>query len=299
MATSVTKAGLKAAADKVLVAAGPDLEIIKLFSTDFSTSFGKKGDAVAVEVLSASTEAFGSSAGYAHATNKIAPATITLTKHQKSTFSISDIDALDNELDPTWDKLAPLSAEAVVGDIVKDVMALPTVAQATQTITAANHSTLAHFTSVRKAFVDFKMAKMRSSVLILGTAAYADLLAVLPQSVIGTGDVVQNANIARFLGYKAVIEAPNMSTTSNAWGYIVPDGAIGIAARLVKALKPGGNLLESGYIQDDTTGLVLGTRVVVDADQGECFWTVDANYGCALTKQSSNGAPGYVAIVSA
>ena len=299
MATSVTKAGLKAAADKVIVAAGPDLEIIKLFATDFSTSFGKKGDAVAVEVLSATTEAFGSSAGYAHATNKIAPATITLTKHQKSTFSISDVDALDNELDPVWDKLAPLSAEAVVGDIVEDVLALPTVANATNTITAASHTTLAHFTSVRKAFVDLKLAKMSDSVLILSTGAFADLLGVLPQSVIGTGDVIQNASIARFLGYKAVLESPNMSTTSNAWGYIVPSGAIGVAARLVKALKPGGNLLESGYIQDDVTGLVLGTRVVVDADQGETFWTVDCNYGCALTKQSSNGAPGYVAIVSA
>lgn len=303
MATSVTKAGLKAASDKVLVAGKRDLEIIKLFSTDFSADFAKKGDAIAVEVLSAATEDFGAGKGFAHATNKIAPAAITLSKHKKSTFGIGDGDALDNELDPIWDSIAPLSSEAVLGDIVSDVMGLLTTASAEKKIVQATHATLADFTAVRKAFVNEKKWKLGRSVLVLGTDAYADLLTALPASVTGNGDAVNTGAIARFLGYKAVVESPVVSTAANAWGYIVPDGAIGIAARLFKAFKPGGNLLEAGTITDELTGLVMGTRCVVDADQGETFWSVDCQYGTALTKQTvndaPNGAPGFFALVTA
>lgn len=303
MATSVTKAGLKAASDKVLVAAKRDLETIKLFSTDFSADTAKKGDAIAVEVLSAGTEQFGPGAGFAHATNKIAPAQITLNKHSKSTFGIGDGDALDNELDPIWDKICPTSGEAVIGDVVNDIMALLTVAKASDKLVQATFASLADFTAVRKLFINKKAWKLANSVLVLGTDAYASLLNALPASVTGNGDAVNNGAVARFLGYKGVVESPTVSTVGNAWGYIVPDGAIGVAARLHKPLKNGGNLLESGTITDESTGLVMGTRVVVDADQGETFWSVDCKYGADLTKQQNdgvdNGAPGFYALVTA
>lgn len=297
MATSVTSLGLKAAADKVIIAAGPDIEFIKLFATDFSVDYAKKGDAVAVPVLSATTENFGSGAGYAHGTNKIAPASVSLSSHKKSTFAIGDVDALENELDPIWDKLAPLSAEAIAGDVVDAVMALPTVAAATSTVSQALNG-LSSFIAARAAVKALNTYKLGECALLLSTAAYAELLGALPASVIGTGDVVQSGAIARFLGFKAVVESPNLSTTSNAWGYVVPTGAIAIAARLVKPLRAGGNLLEAGSITDDTTGFVMGTRVVVDADQGEVFWSVDCLFGAALSKNTTNGAPGYVALVT-
>lgn len=299
MATSVTSQGLKAASDKVLIAATPALEVIKLFTTDFSPDFMKKGDAVAVNVLKAATEDFGAGKGYTHATNTIKPATIALDTHKKSTFGIGDKDALENELDPVWNQLAPTSGRAIAGDIVTKIMSLPTVAGASQKITQATHATLADFTAIWAAAEGKKDIDLSTSVLVLTPAAYANLINVLPASVKGDGSAVTGAVVGQFLGFKSVISSARISTTGNAYGYIIPEGAIGIAARLVKPLKAGGNCLESGSITDEKTGLVMGTRVVVDADQGETFWTVDCLFGAALTKQSSNEAPGFYAIVTA
>jgi len=302
MATSVTSQGLKAASDKVLIALKPQLETIQLFTTDFSADFAKKCSAVAVNVISASTENFdpANGAGFAHGTNTIKPATVQLSTHKKSTFCIGDGDALENELDPCWSKFGPAAGRAIAGDIVSAIMALPTVANAEASIVQANYSTLAHFTEIWAAFENKNAFSPADCVLLLTPAAYAALLNVLPANVKGDGGAaLASAQIGQFLGWKAVLPSANLSTTSNAYGYIVPSAAIAVAARLFKPLKAGGNLLESGSITDENTGLVMGSRVVVDANAGETFWNVDCLFGAALTKQNSNGAPGYYAIVTA
>ena len=79
----------------------------------------------------------------------------------------------------------------------------------------------------------------------------------------------------------------------------MPEGAIATANRIVTPVREGGNLIEFGTFTDDLTGFGFGTRVVVDADQGTCSWTVDCLFGCALTKQTSNGAPGFYQLITA
>ena len=298
MAISVTSQGLKAAADKVIIAATPALEIVKLFTTDFSTDFAKKGDAIAVNVLKAATEDFGAGKGYAHATNTIKPASVKLSTHKKSTFGIGDKDALANELDPIWGQLAPVSGKAVATDVVNAILALPTVASAEDSITGAN-ATLADFTAVWTKIQDKKTVDPADCVLLLTPTAYGNLINALPSNIKGDGSAIANAAVGAFLGFKAVLPSARISTVGNAWGYVVPTGAIAVAARLVKPLKAGGNCLESGSITEDNTGFTMGTRVVVDADQGETFWTVDCLFGVALAKQDNNGAPGYYALKSA
>ena len=142
-------------------------------------------------------------------------------------------------------------------------------------------------------------------VLILEPVAYSNLLAVLPSYVVGTPDVVRSGMIGQFVGFKAVVCSPNCSKVSaatpasNGWGFIVPEGAIAVADRIVTPVKEGGNLIEFGTIEDEATGFAFGQRVVVDADQGTCSWSVDCLFGAALSKQTSNGAPGYYQIISA
>ena len=102
MATSVTSQGLVAGADKVILSARPYLEFIKLFSTNFAAINNAQFNAVAVNVLAASSEDFGVGAGYTHPTNTVKPATVTLSAHRKSTFTIGDVDAITNELAPCW-----------------------------------------------------------------------------------------------------------------------------------------------------------------------------------------------------
>ena len=89
------------------------------------------------------------------------------------------------------------------------------------------------------------------------------------------------------------------AAANNGIGFIVPEGAIASANRVVTPVREGGNLIEFGTITDEATGFAFGQRVVVDADQGTCSWSVDTLFGAALSLQSSNGAPGFYQLITA
>ena len=304
MATSVTSQGLVAGADKVILAARPYLEFIKLFSTNFKAENSQQYNAVAVNVLAASSEDFGVGAGYTHATNTIKPATVTLNKHRKSTFTIGDVDAITNELAPCWSEMGPKAGEAIGKYVVQQVMALLTYTNATAQIVQATHASLADFTALHAAAIK-KELDPAQCVLILEPVTYSNLLAVLPSYVIGTADALRSGMIGAFLGFKAVVCSPNCSVVSavtpasNGFGFIVPEGAIATANRIVTPVREGGNLIEFGTISDEATGFAFSQRVVVDADQGSCSWSVDTLFGAALSLQSSNGAPGFYQLITA
>ena len=303
MATSVTSQGLIAGADKVILASRPYLEFIKLFSTNFEATNNALYNAIAVNVLSASSEDFGPGAGYTHATNSIKPATVELSSHRKSTYTIGDVDAIKNELAPCWAEMGPKAGEAIGKYVVQSVMGLLTYTAATAQITQATHASLADFTALRAQAMK-KDLDPAQCVLLLEPVSYSNLLAVLPANVLGDDEAIRSGMLGRFVGFKAVVCAPNMSLAStgeanNAWALIVPEGAIATANRIVVPVKEGGNLIEFGTITDEATGFAFGQRVVVDADQGTCSWSVDCLFGAALSKQSSNGAPGFYQVISA
>ena len=304
MATSVTSQGLVAGADKVILSARPYLEFIKLFSTNFAAINSAQYNAVAVNVLASSSEDFGVGAGYTHPTNTIKPATVTLDAHRKSTFTIGDVDAITNELAPCWAEMGPKAGEAIGKYVVQQVMSLLTYSAATAQITQATHASLADFTNLHASAIK-KGLDPAQCVLILEPVAYSNLLAVLPQYVLGDAEAMRSGMIGRFLGFKAVVCSPNCSVVSaatpasNGFGFIVPEGAIATANRIVTPVREGGNLIEFGTITDEATGFSFGQRVVVDADQGTCSWSVDCLFGKALSLQSSNGAPGFYQLITA
>jgi hypothetical protein len=306
MATSVSaNAGLVAAADKCILAIKPFVEFTKLFSTNYAPQNGEKFSAIAVEVLSSDSEDFDPDNGknYCHSTNQIAPATVTLSTHRKSTFTVSDRQALENEFAPCWSKFGPKAAEAVGKYAVQSIMGLLTYANRDAAITQATYAALADFTAIWGKVVAAGYDP-RQCVLLLTPTAYAALLAVLPAYVIGDDQILRSGMIGEFLGFKAVVPAPNASAASgasanNGIGFVVPEGAIATANRIVTPVREGGGLIEFSTATDEATGFSLGFRTVVDACNGKCSWTADALWGAALSKQSSNGAPGYLQIVTA
>lgn len=304
MATSVTSQGLICGADRVILSSRPYLEFVKLFSTNLEPIAGAQYNGIAVNVLAADSENFGVGAGYTHPTASIKPATCTLAYHRKSTFTIGDVDAITNELSPVWSSAAPKAGEAVSKFVVETIMGLFTYSAATAQITQATTSSLADFTALHAATIG-KGIDPAQCVLILEPVTYSKLLAVLPQYVIGTEDVLRSGMIGRFLGFKAVICSPNCSKVSaatpasNGFGFIVPEGAVAVANRVVTPIREGGNLLEFGTITDEATGWNFGMRAVTDADQGTLSITVDTLFGAALSKQSSNGAPGFYQLITA
>lgn len=304
MVTSVALSGLKAAADKVIIASNPVVEILKLFSTNCSVESSKKGAGIVVQVLNAVAGDFGASNGYTKSAGTIKPATVIIDQHKKASYTISDTDALENELDPVWANLAPSAGKAVAKAAVAYAMSKLDYTHAKAVVQVAT-GTLADFTGYR-ATAEAQGLDPEDCVLALRPAQYATLLGLLPASVIGTSAAITAGNIGAFVGFKAVIDAPNATNQSGASetkgiGFIIPTGALAIAARIVKPLKAGGNLLDSGTITDDKTGFSFGTRVVVDTDQGETTWTVDALFGAALTYDASTNpnAPRYVQLKTA
>lgn len=293
---------LTAASDKVILASRPYVEMLKLFSTNFAPDGAQPYGAVAVQVLSATAGDFGSANGYNVGTG-LKPATVTLNKHKKATFQITDVEAIKDDLNPCWAQFAPVAGKAVAKAMVTDAIALLTYgnAAAQKTVTKASFANIAAW----RAAVEEANLDPADCVLLLEPSTFATLISTIPASVIGDGDPVKSGKVAELLGFKAVLESPNVSKESASGvnkgiGFVVPTGAIGIAARTVPAIKGvAGGLVEYGIIQDDETGCSFDQRVVVDANLGTCNWTVESLYGVALTKDSTNGAPGYLQLITA
>lgn len=310
MPTSVAqKAGLVAAADKCILSLKPFLEFTKLFSTNYAPQNGEKYSGIAVEVLASDSEDFvENSQNYCHSTNTIAPALVQLTNHRKSTFTVSDKDAIENELAPCWAMFGPKAAEAVGKFAVQSIMSLLTYTAAAAQITQATIAALADFTAIWGKVVAAGYDPRRC-VLILTPTAYASLLAVLPAYVIGDDQILRSAMIGEFLGFKAVVPSPNSSVASaaaanNGFGFVVPEGAIATANRILTPVREGGGLIEFSTATDEATGFSMGFRTVVDACNGKVSWTAECLWGAALAKQkltggASNGAPGFLQLITA
>lgn len=306
MATSVAqKAGLVAAADKCILAIKPFLEFTKLFSTNYAPQNGEKYSGIAVEVLASDSEDFAeNTANYCHSTNTIAPALVQLTNHRKSTFVVSDRDALENEFAPCWAQFGPKAAEAVGKFAVQSIMALLTPAAAASKIVQATTAALADFTAIWGKVVALGYDPRRCTLLLTPTA-YAALLSVLPAYVIGDDQILRSGMIGEFLGLKAVVPSPNAVTTGNTFGYVVPEGAIATANRILTPVVEGGNLIEFSTETDEATGFSLGFRTVADACNGKVSWTAECLWGAALAKQllddntTYNGAPGFLQLATA
>lgn len=308
MGTSLTKKGLKAAADKAIIAARPALEIVKNFTVDFSDEAVKPGTGVVVDVVTAVAEDFDkNSANYAHTTNTTAPVTVATDTRKKSTFSLDDLDALEDETGAALEGNAIASGRAVGAALVKSVTGKLAYSAALSQYTLGG-TTLADFFKIR-AFVEKQEIDPAACVLMLLPDAYTTLCSVLDSGVVGDGSVVRGAVIGQALGFKAVFSAPTCSDESASGvnkgaGFIVPENALAIVNRVVRPLKGAvGGLIEYGEHVDEVSGLVTTHRVIYDAKTGEAFWTHEGLIGSKLTREivsgsTYNGAPGFWQIVT-
>lgn len=317
MASNLNKKGLVAVSDKIILAAQPALEMVKLFVTDFSTDPGKQYETVNVKVLSGEAHDFvKGTANYSKGKGKADFADIILANHKVSNWTFDDIDALEDDIAPIWDNLGRSAGRALGKAFVKAAMDLLVYdkAEAQKTVST---STFADFVKFRSA-VEAAGYDPADTVLLLEPTTYDTLLGLLDFKATGQSEVVEGGIIGRRLGFAAILNAPNASKISGAAsggvspekgvGFAVPMGAIGFANRYKAPVRGAvGNLIEAGYTVDEETGIVIGTRVVVNQDDGEVTWNAETLFGAALMKQSHtisgsatpNGAPGFVQLVTA
>lgn len=313
MATSLHSKGLAAVADKIIIAARPALELVKLFTTDFSDTAAKQYDTIKVNVLKAVANSFTKGTyNYVKGGNTISFANVMLSNDKISTFVLDDLSALEDDLAPIWNKLGPVAGRAVAKAFITSVAGLLGYAAADAQVTGLTLSTFAAFVNLR-ANVEANNYDPSDCVLILEPTTYNTLVGLLPSSVVGEGGVVNSALIGARLGFKSIIEGPNISKASTAsankgLGFVVPTDAIAIAGRYKAPIAgEGGETIEAGVATDDETGLPIGIRVVRNSADGEIGFSGEALFGAALAKQTHtiggvstpNNAPGYLQLVSA
>ena len=310
MSTSLTKKGLIAASDKVIVAARPALEIISQFTTDFSDEAVKPGTGIAVDVLTATAETFDKdSANYGHATGTIKNFQVATDIRKKSTFALDDLDVLEDETAHCWSKFGPVSGRAVAVELIKSVTGKLTRTARDAAITLGG-STLADFLALSAYIEGTAKIDPSTCVLLLEPSTHKLLCSLLTASVVGDGGVIRGVAIGQALGFKAIYSAPTVNRDSAAAsdgkgkGFIVPENALAIVNRVVKPLKGAvGDLIEYGEVTDELSGVTLTERVVVNPDDGEAFWTSEGLFGSKLTATDDNGnatgAPGFYQVVTA
>lgn len=310
MPTSLTKKGLIAASDKVLVAARPALEIISQFTTDFSPDAVKPGTGVAVDVMAATAETFVKGTGnYKHTTGTIKNVVVATDIRKKSTFSLDDLDCIEDETAHCWSKFGPVAGRAVAVELVKSVTGKLTRTARTAAVTLAGN-TLADFFALRAYIEGTAKIDPATCVMLLEPTTYSLLCSVMNSGIVGDGSVVRGGIIGAALGFKAIYSAPTISTDGAAAsdgkgkGFIVPENAIAIVNRVVRPAKgTAGELIEYGEVTDEISGITLTERVVVDGGDGEIFWTSEGLFGSKLTKTDASGnatgAPGFYQVVVA
>ena len=307
-AASLTSPGLAFAGDKAILAARKSLEFVSLFATDFSAEAVQPGTSLMIPVFggAATTFAPGSAAGYNDSEGTVKWAAVTFSTHKKCTFGFTDKDALLVETNPLWARCGKAAGDAVGAALVTSVTGLLTysareAAVSSWSLGSTDASARAAMAGLRASCATngYDPAKC---VVILAPADYATVIAALPANVIGDGSAVITGIAPGLFGFKAVVEGNTISTdsaasTAKGHGFIVPEDAIAVGARIIK--PQDGVCEEWGTTTDEITGLTLGHRITVDQNRGERFYTVEALLGAALTKQSSNGAPGFLQLVAA
>lgn len=305
MASSLTSPGLVAAGDKAIIAARKHLEFVKLFSTDFTDDAEKPGTTLQIPVFAGTAVDFApeSNHGYNDVEGTIKYASVQFATHKKLTFGLSDKNRLLVDTDPYWTKCGVAAGQGV-GMALVSAITSKLVYTAAMQITSWS-ATLANMAALRAACATNGLDPARCTV-ILEPTSYAAILAVLPANVIGDGSAVVSGVAPGLFGFKAVVEGTTISKQSGessgsavnkGLGYVVPEDALAIGARVVK--PQDGVCEEWGTTTDEITGLTLGHRVTVNQNSGERFYTVEALIGAALTLQSSNGAPKFLQLVSA
>ena len=306
MADSLTSPGLVLASNKAIMEAQRGIAFVKHFATDFSSELQEEGKSVKVPVFSGDATVYSETAGsvndFETTDGSIIPVAVTLDTIVKVTYSLGIWDLTEVDKSSTSRNCGIAAGRAIGRKLEETVMAL-----------------LTH-TNRTAAFSSFTVAKLGEAiataqdngldpatlVAVLTPTYYGKLLdANVNNAAIRTDDVA--AALGAKYGIKAILcssKASDVSGTSNGTdvkkgaGFLVADSAIAIAGRGIKQAVDG-LYDEYGVTTDEGSGLPVTAFVHGVPGKNKRFMNVACMLGATLTKASSNGAPGYIQLVTA
>lgn len=253
------------------------LAALKAFSIDFSADAARKGESVNVGLVSANTVAeFNSTTNnFKRSAQEVQQISLKFGNPLITGFAVTPTQL--NNFNPSWwaDK-ANLNVLEVCDTVLAGIAALVTAANYGDTAKDKLTVNLAGFdkkvvAAVRAKAVKDKKLKMPLSVLCLDPVYFSELLGTLDANVYGGKEAIQGGVIPGLLGFRMVIEIPQLTIP----GFVCSPDAIAVAARsfMPASKKPYENVQ---LITEPETGLTLTHVEYCSGDDGELSDSVNA-----------------------
>jgi hypothetical protein len=299
MPSSFTSPGLVLASNKAIMEAQRGIAFAKHFATDFSAELQGIGKTVSVPVFSGSGTVFNESTNdYETTDGSIIPVNVTLDTIVKATFKIKQADLLEINKSSTSRNCGIAGGRAIGRKIEELIMALLTYLSRKA---AASSFTVA---TLGKAIATAQKNELDPATLvaILDPDTYGTMLDNNVSNAAIQGDDIASA-LGRKYGIKAILTSSKVSPysaaeTQKGVGFLVPDAAIAIAGRAIEPAVDG-MYSEYGTTTDEESGLTVTSFVHGTPGKNARYMNVAALLGARLTLENSNGAPGYIQLVTA
>jgi hypothetical protein len=261
---------------------------LKAFSIDFSDEAKAKGETVNVSLVTPDTVAAWNATNnnFKRSTKTVNQAKITFGEPIITGFALSATN-IRNFRPEFWQGKADLNTLEICDNVLATIAALITGANYGDTANDKMAVSLAGFsTSVvaairAKAIADKKL-RAPMSVLALNPVYFSELLGKLDANVYGGRDAIVGGVIPGLLGFRAVIEIPQLAIP----GFVCHPDAIAVAAR---AHMPASNKPYEAVnaITEPETGLTLTHVEYCSGDDGSLSDSVSALVASGVGNKNS------------
>ncbi len=299
MATSLTSPGLILGSAKAIMETQRAVALASLFTTDFSAELQGEGKTLSVPVFSGDATVFNESSNDFETTDgAIVPVKVSLDTLVKVTYKIGNTDLLEVDKSAVTRNCGVAGGRAIARKIEELIVGKLTYGNAAAQATGFTVAKLGKAIAVaEKNNID-----PATIVAILAPDVYGDLLDANTANAAIVGDDIASA-LGRKYGIKAIVcsakvAAASAESASKGVGFLVADSAIAVAGRAIEQAVDG-MYSEYGVTTDDKSGLAITTFVHGTPGKNMRYMNVAALLGAALTRTTTNKAPGYIQLVSA
>lgn len=282
MATTNSNVPMEIYSAKVIDALAGALAPIFAFSLDLSADAAKKGDTIRVPLIAADAAADwnASSNNYGKAAATLTDREVPLTGRKLAGFGVDDLQAA-NYAPQWWERKAVANVNAVAAAMIADVYALVTADNFGDTDADKIAVSLAGFSTKGVAAIRAKaIAKsMRPGIssLVLNPEFFSALLGSLDSATYGGSEAIRTGRIPRLMGFREVIEAPDMTAP----GFICHPDALCVANRYLAPIDPGAYSYAAPATDEDS-GLTVGIREYTNPTTGVKSITQEICYGVEI-----------------
>ena len=250
---------------------------LKAFSTNFDAEAKEKGETIKVSLVTPDTVAAWNAANnnFKRTVNDKAQTSITFGEPIITGFAVTAAN-IRNFRKEFWEGKADLNTLEICDSVLATIAALITganygdTAKDKQTVSLAGFNTSVIAAIRAKAIADKKL-RIPLSVLALNPVYFSELLGKLDANVYGGRDAIVGGIIPGLLGFRAVVEIPQLAIP----GFVCHPDAIAVAARahMPVSSKPYEAV---NQITEPETGLTLTHVEYCSGDDGSLSDSVSA-----------------------